>query len=164
MNILRFKIPLLLISNTEPDPECKYTALTRKLENLDIAKVEGINTLDGQYCWIHDYRKWYSDENYVNKMLKSYKDANGFNIDEVIMEVTMSDEGFYIAEIITNEPLDKIVFVNKWKSNMTMTLRDAIISFLNGCLYDGIGENPIGTVKYNHTTHSVWLGKLEEIL
>ena len=44
-----------------------------------------------------------------------------------------------------------------------VTLKEAIIDFLDGCLSDGIGENPIGKVVYNHTTHDVWLGKLIEI-
>ena len=164
MENLTFKIPLLMYSDTEFNPKYKGTCLIRNMEDLNISEVKGIEKLSGQYCWIYDCYKW-ERKNDVAKFLKYDKETYGFNIDDVIMEVKFNN-GYYLVEIVTNKPLSSIVTYNNGYKNGPTTrtsLKQAIISFLNGCLSDGIGENPIGSVTYNHTTHEVWLGDLIEI-
>ena len=81
------------------------------------------------------------------------------------MEVKF-ENGYYIAEFLTELPLDSIVYVYKDRYNpkgIKKTLKEAIINFLEVQLMDGIGENPIGEVNYNYTTHEVYLGNYKEI-
>lgn len=156
-----------MMSMTEiaTDPKSPYGCVVRKMEELNISEIGNINNLSGQYCWIHDYYEYEHNEKIRNKMLQHDKYCDGFNIDDVIMDVTFKD-GYYLIEVVTNEPLSTVVTYDKGygiQSVKTVTLKDAIITYLNGCLSDGVGENPIGYVTYNHTEHEVWLGELVEI-
>lgn len=164
MNIIKFQIELLMYSDTEIDPNCNHQCLIRKMSDVDISQVSGINTLSGQYCWIYDYDNNYSDKKDIELGYKHDKEWHGFNLKEVIMYTTFKD-GHYIAEFATEMPLESIVTLKRYKDSdgVKMTLKDAIKEFLDGNLSDGIGENPIGTVGYNFTTHEVWLGKYKEI-
>lgn len=163
METLKFKIPLLMFSDTEVDPNNKNSCLIRNMCDLNICEVNGVERLLGQYCWIRNYYKW--DCGNVDEMLQYDKRCYGFNINDVIMEVTF-DNGYYIIDLLSNLPLSTIVSYHNGYGEAfkkEVTLKEAIIDFLDGCLSDGIGENPIGKVVYNHTTHDVWLGKLIEI-
>lgn len=169
MNIIRYKIPLLMYSDTERDPKDSNSCLIRKMEDLeDISQVSGIEKLGGQYCWIYDYDTYCSHytEEEVDKFYEDYRKSNGFCLRDVLMSVTFKD-GYYLAEFLTELPLDKEVVLihghGKWRREYRMTLKKAIKDFLDGHLSDGIGENPIGYVSYNYTTHEVTLGDAEEI-
>lgn len=169
MNILKVKIPLLMYSETENDPEDPDSCLIRKMEDLDTTLVHGKEKLRGQgYSWIFDYDTHYSSrgkeviDGYYSRDKKFY----GFNQREVMMDVTLVD-GYYLAEFVTEIPLNQVVTLTRDYGDFTsvreMTLKEAILEYLEGCLSDGIGENPIGRVSYNFTEHEVWLGNAEVI-
>lgn len=150
-----------MYSNTERDPKCSSMCLIREMKDVNLSEVQGIEKLGGQYSWIDDYD--YEDgSEYKKKMLIHDKYTYGFNCEDVIMTVTF-DSGYYIVEFLTDLPLDMIITRNLGFKPETMTLKEAIRDFLDGSLSDGIGENEIGIVSYNNTTHEVWFGDVIEI-
>lgn len=158
-----------MYSETEYDPEDPDSSLIRKMEDLDTKLVHGKEKLRGQgYSWIFDYDTEYSSrgkeaiDGYYSRDKKFY----GFNQREVMMDVTLVD-GYYLVEFVTEIPLDQMVTLTRdyedFISIREMTLKEAILEYLEGYLSDGIGENPIGRVSYNFTEHEVWLGIAEVI-
>lgn len=151
-----------MLSDTELN---KYgSCLERFMPDLDISQIKGIEKLFGQYDWIRDWGNY--DPETAKKYREIEKRDSGFNDEEVTMNVFFKD-GYYIVHILSVLPLNTPV---TWDHGYHYpdclrkgTLKDAIIDYLNGCLSDGIGENPIGTVWYNNTSHEVWLDKLIEI-
>lgn len=162
MEILKFKIPLLMFSETELDS--KGNCLERVMEEVeDISEVKGVERLSGQYCWIYDYSSNFSKPEDVEEGFAFEKKHHGFNLREVVMDVRF-EKGYYVAEFLSDLPLDSKVTVSDgcpWEKEVT--LKEAITDFLEANLSDGIGENEIGKVHYNFTDHEVWLGLAEEI-
>lgn len=159
MEVLMYKIPLFMYSNSEHDPRSKSTCLIRNMEDIDISQVHGIERLGGQYSWIFNYTEYYSNPIEAEKMFAHDKKCYGFNYKEVIMDVIFNDSGYYIAEFLSIFPLDTMVT----RGSDNVTLKEAIKDFLDGQLSDGVGENEIGVVSYNYTTYDVWLGDAIEI-
>lgn len=159
MNIVRYKIPLLMYSCTENDPTYPNRCLVRNMEDVDVSEVKGVEELSGQYCWIYNY----DEAENCGRLYENEKKTYGFNLREVVMKVVFI-AGYYLAEFTTELSLDTIVTRDLgYKNPETMTLKEAIKAFLDGCISDGIGENEIGKVTYNSTTHDVWLGEATEI-
>ena len=38
-----------------------------------------------------------------------------------------------------------------------LTLKEAVVDFLEGCIWDGIGENEIGYIMYQNYKCDVWM-------
>ena len=152
-----------MYSHDEIDPENKNCYLVRNMEDLDITKVSGIENLSGQYCWIDTPEDSGLEK---DKFYVCEKKSKGFTIKEVVMEVYFKD-GYYIAEFLSDLSLDSSVSWDNGSRDPLCTrhgtLKDAITSFLDGCLSDGIGENEIGVVKYNGHSYDVWFGDRIEI-
>ena len=162
MDFIKYKIPLIMYSHTEVDS--KGNCLMRVMEDIDVSQVKGIEKLGVPDCWIFDYDKSHCyDKKKVEEMYAFAKKSDGFNLREVVMDCYFKD-GYYIAEFLTEKPLSTIVTYDKGYDTVNeVTLKEAIEAFLDGNLSDGIGENPVGVVSYNKTTHDVWLGEKEEI-
>lgn len=111
--------------------------------------------MDGQYDWIDAWRNRDYD-----------KEMAGFNSKDVIMEVVYN-QGNYIITLVSDKPFDTIVKNNRYYSRNDpweeITLKEAVVRFLEGCISDGIGENEIGYITYQYEKCEVWLGKLIEI-
>lgn len=164
MEVLTYKIPLFMYSNSEYDPRNKSMCLIRNMEDIDVSQVHGIEKLGGQCSWISNYTEYYSNPIEVEKMFARDKKYHGFNYKEVVMDVVFNDGGYYVAEFLSILPLDTMVTRdNYYDRSEAITLKEAIKDFLDGQLSDGVGENEIGIVSYNNTTHDVWLGDAIEI-
>ena len=157
MYLKKFKIPLEVysdnpISKNSHRPH-EYSMYETNLGELDL-KQSDIDELGGQYDWID---AWMDDE-YHRKM-------SGFNNKDVLMEV-IYDKGYYNVTLVSDKPFDTIVRNNRYCSSSgpwdEVTLEEAVIRFINGCLSDGIGENPISYIRYQGEVCDVWLGKLIE--
>ena len=155
METLKYKIPLRMYSWDERDPIRPSCCLVLEMPSLDITKIYGISSLSGLGCWIRD---WGSEKDH-----RWEERAYGFSIKTVVMDVRFS-AGYYIAEFLSDLPLETIVTRNCLGRPETMTLKEAIKDFLDGCLMDGIGENEIGQVEYNSHKYDVWLGRATEIV
>lgn len=162
MEILTYKVPLLMYSNTEIDPRTNSMCLVRKMADIDTSAVQGIDELFGVGSWLQDYKDYSSNQEEIERMLRLDKENYGFNSSEVIMDVKFS-EGYYIIEFLSDLPFNTPVNRHNWFSSDTVSLKEAIKSWFDGQLSDGIGENQIGTVSYGGTTHEVWLGDAIEI-
>lgn len=159
MFLRKYKIPLDVYSNN-PISEKSYkyedSCYITNIGELDL-KQSDIDDLGGQYDWIDDDDSGYSEY---------FRTVYGFNNKDVLMEVVY-EKGYYIVTLVSDKPFDTIVRNNRYRSSNgswdEITLEEAIVRFINGCLSDGIGENPIGDVFYQGEICEVWLGDLIEI-
>lgn len=150
MYLLKYKLPLKVFLNT-PIKKNGYETYELYLNELEFNKINSydIEKLDGQYDWID---AWLNRE-YDKKMA-------GFNNEDVLMEV-IYDKGNYIITLVSDKPFDTIVKNNRYFSSdgpwEEITLKEAIERFLEGCIWDGIGENEIGYIKYQFEELEVWM-------
>ncbi len=158
MDMLKFKIPLII---NLPKPIKKgingyptYNIEANEIDFNSISKDE-LDNLFGQYDWIDVCL----DGDYYKKML-------GFNNKDVLMDVVYS-KGYYFVTLVSDKPFNTMVLNNQFCSSDgpwdKITLKEAVIRFLEGSLSNGIGENEIGSVTYQHEKCEVWLGDLIEI-
>lgn len=158
MFLKKYKIPLEVYSDNQISEKSykprEYSCYMTNIGELDLKKSD-IDGLDGQYDWIG---AWVDDE-YHRQMM-------GFNNKDVLMEV-IYDKGYYIVTLVSDKPFDTVVRNNQYCSSSgpwdEVTLEEAIVRFINGCLSDGIGENQIGDIFYQGEECDVWLGKLIEM-
>jgi hypothetical protein len=157
---LNFKIPLIAWFDRDiakPTLSNHYSTHEVNIEDLKFndINIKDIENLDGQYDWIKAWRY----REYDRKM-------GGFNSNDVLMSVTY-DKGNYIVMLLSEKPFDTIVKNNHYYSLNgpweDITLKEAIIRFLEGCISDGIGENSIGTITYHNENAEIWLGNLIEM-
>lgn len=157
MDTLQFKIPLRVLLN-KPIFKDSYPVHMVNMSELDFESIhkDEIEKLDGDYDWIEAW--CYRD--YDRQM-------SGFNSKDVSMEVVYDNKGNYIVTLISERPFDTIVKNNHYYSNNgpweEITLKEAVVRFLEGCISDGIGENEIGYITYQGEKCDVWLGELTEI-
>ena len=120
-----------------------YWSLYRtNLGELDL-KQSDIDSLGGQFDWID---AWMNDA--------FHRNMRGFNNKDVLMEVVY-EKGYYIITLVSDKPFDTIVKTNQyWKE---VTLEEAVVRYIKGCLSDGIGENPIGYIEYKDEVCDVWM-------
>lgn len=158
MYLKKYKIPLEVysenpISKNSHKPH-KYSMYETNIGELNLTQPD-IDNLDDQYDWID---AWVDDE-YDRQMM-------GFNNKDVLMEV-IYEKGYYIVTLVSDKPFDTIVRNNRYCSSSgpwdEVTLEEAIVRFINGCLSDGIGENPISYIRYQGEECDVWLGELIEM-
>lgn len=154
MDILKFRIPLVVML---PRPIIKnsYPIYDVNMDELDFNSISpiDIDRLDGQYDWIEAWM----DTDYDKEMA-------GFNSKDALMEVVY-DKGNYMVTLVSEKPFSTIVVNHPYYSTdvRKITLKEAIVNFLEGCLSDGIGENPIGHAMYQSELCEVWLGNLIEM-
>lgn len=151
MDILKFKLPLKIFL-PKPVKKNGYMANSVLMEEIDFNSISprDIGDLDGQYDWIKAWR----NKDYDRKM-------GGFNSKDVLMEVVY-DKGNYIITLVSEKPFDTIVRNNHYYSSNPkdfedVTLKEAIMRFLEGCIWDGIGENEIGQVVYQGYKCDIWM-------
>ena len=158
MFLKKFKIPLEVyseypISKNSHSPH-KYSMYKTNIGELNLTQSD-IDNLDGQYDWIDICM----DSEYDREIM-------GFNNKDVLMEV-IYDKGYYTVTLVSDKSFDTIVKNDRYGSGNgpwdEVTLEEAIVRFINGCLSDGIGENPIAYIKYQGEVCDVWLGKLIEV-
>ena len=134
-----------------------YPTYSLELSEIDFNSLykDEIEALRGQYDWIDVCL----DADYHKQML-------GFNNNDVLMEV-LYDKGFYFVTLVSDKPFSTMVLNNRYFSSDgpwdKITLKEAVIRFLEGSLSDGIGENEIGYITYQYEKCDVWLGDLIEI-
>lgn len=156
MDILKFKITLKVLFN-KPIIKNSYSTHEINMDEIDFNSIipYDIENLEGQYDWIDAWM----DREYDKKMA-------GFNNKDVQMEV-IYEKGNYIVTLVSDKPFDTIVRNNRYYSSNDqweeITLKEAVIRFIEGCISDGIGENEIGQIVYQGETCDVWLGELIEI-
>lgn len=153
MYILSFKVPLRITMDVESAFGYGYKDVL--LSELDSSKIVGMENLyDCRFNWI-------TEDGVSNEFDKK---VQGFDGSEVIMVVTLVGYD-YILEILSTKPFDSIVTFNLHGAGdiVTMTLKEAVVSAIEGQLSDGIGENEIGYIQYDGSEYDVWLGDLIEI-
>lgn len=158
MFLKKYKIPLEVYSDNQISEKSykprEYSCYMTNIGELDL-KQSDIDSLDGQYDWIDAW----ADEEYDRQLM-------GFNNKDVLMEVVY-DKGYYTVTLVSDKPFDTIVRYNKYRSFNgpweEVTLEEAIVKYINGCLSDGIGENPISYIRYQGEVCDVWLGNLIEM-
>lgn len=156
MFTLKYKLPLKVVLNRPiiKDGHKTYSVLMSELNFQDISS-DDIKRIDGNYDWIDAWR----NRDYDKKM-------GGFNNKDVLMEVVY-DKGNYIITLVSDKSFDTIVKNNRYYSSdgpwEDVTLKEAIERFFEGCIYDGIGENEIGHIRYQGQDCDVWMGNLIEI-
>ena len=157
MDILKFKIPLV-VDFPEPVIKNSYETYSVNMEDIDFNSIVpfDIDKLDGQYDWVDAWM----DRDYDKEMA-------GFNNKDVLMEVVY-DKGNYMVTLVSDKPFSTIVTNHRWYSRdpkdiRKITLKEAVIDFMEGCISDGIGENEIGHIMYQHKVCEVWLGNLIEM-
>ena len=150
MYFIRYKLPLVAQLNN-PINISGYETYEILLSDLEFNSINpyDIEKLDGQYDWIEE---WLNSE-YDKKMA-------GFNHEDVLMEVVY-DKGNYIITLVSDKPFDTIVKNNRYFSSdgpwEEITLKEAIERFFEGCIWDGIGENEIGHIKYQFEELEIWM-------
>lgn len=152
MFLKKYKIPLEVISmnpiseNSHKNGE--YSLYRTNLGELDL-KQSDIDGLKGQFDWIDAW----NNDGYHRRML-------GFNNKDVLMEV-IYDKGYYIVTLVSDKPFDTIVKNNQYyNSNRPweeVTLEEAIVRYIKGCLSDGIGEGVVAYIKYQGEECDVWM-------
>ena len=152
MYLKKYKIPLEIISmnliseNSHKNGE--YSLYRTNLGELDL-KQSDIDGLKGQFDWIDAW----NNDGYHRRML-------GFNNKDVLMEV-IYDKGYYIVTLVSDKPFDTIVKNNQYCNDKApweeVTLEEAIVRYIKGCLSDGIGEGIIGYLKYQGEVCDVWM-------
>jgi hypothetical protein len=156
MDVLKYKIPLIVYLD-KPVVKNSYSTYDVNMDEIDFHSISkyDIEKLDGQYDWIDAWM----NRDYDKKMA-------GFNNKDVSMEVVY-DNGYYFVTLVSEKPFDTIVKNNQYFSSNgpweEVTLKEAVVRFLEGCLSDGIGENEIGRITYQGHRCDVWLGNLIEI-
>lgn len=156
MDILRFKIPLIVVL-PRPVMKNQYSTYHINMDEINFNSIseKDIEQLDGQYDWIDAWR----DNDYDRKM-------GGFNNKDVLMEVVY-EKGNYIVTLISDKSFNTIVKNNHYYSSSgpwdEITLKEAVVRFIEGCISDGIGENEIGYITYQYERCDVWMGELIEI-
>ena len=157
MHTLKLKISLKLLLH---NPIVKSGYQTHEIDmdeiNFNSISEKDIDKLDGQYDWIDAWM----DRDYDKEMA-------GFNNKDVQMEVVY-EKGNYLVTLVSEMPFDTIVTYHRYYSRdpdciVRITLKEAIMEFMDGCISDGIGENPIGCLTYQGEKCEVWLGDLIEI-
>lgn len=132
-----------------------YPIYDVNMDELDFNSISDydIGNFDGQYDWIEAWM----DTDYDKEMA-------GFNSKDALMEVVY-DKGNYMVTLVSEKPFSTIVVNHPYYSTdvRKITLKEAIVNFLEGCISDGIGENPIGHVMYQSELCEVWLGNLIEM-
>lgn len=152
MDILRYKLPLKVILPYPIKKSNGYSDCSAFMEDIDFNSINqiDIDNLDGQYDWIDVWM----NRDYDKKM-------SGFNNKDVLMEVAY-DKGNYIITLVSEKPFSTIVRNNRYYSSFDdfedVTLKEAILRFLEGCIWDGIGENEIGHIIYQGHKCDVWMG------
>ena len=148
MYTIKYRIPLVIYPGLYGE-RVEISTLEKPLSQ------EEIHNLDGQFDWID----LWCDRNYDRW-------RNGFNNEDVLMECKY-DKGNYIITLVSDKQFDTIVQQNHYyhvtNKSETVTLQQAIEMFFNGCISDGIGENPIGYIRRDFVKFEVWMGDLEEI-
>lgn len=151
MYTIRYSLPLEVVLNRPIKKDGYETACLpmNELNFRDISSAD-IGNLGGQYDWIDACL----DRDYDRRM-------KGFNNKDVLMEVVY-DKGYYIITLVSDKPFDTIVRNNRYSSSEgpwdEITLQEAIERFFEGCIYDGVGENPIGNIYYDYEKLEVWMG------
>ena len=148
MDILKFKLPLKIYPPV-PVKKNGYLANSVLMEEIDFNSIsdKDIGDLDGQYDWIEAWCNREFDKKY-----------HGFDNKDVQMEVVY-DKGNYIITLVSEKSFDTILKVQEHYSNniKEITLKDAVVDFLEGCIWDGIGENEIGQLMYQGEKCDVWM-------
>lgn len=150
MDILRYKLPLKVILPYPIKKSNGYSDCSAFMEDIDFNSISqiDIDNFDGQYDWIDAWR----NRDYDKKM-------GGFNNKDVLMEVTY-DKGSYIITLVSEKPFSTIVRNSRYYHNdfEDVTLKEAVERFLEGCIWDGIGENEIGEITYQGHKCDVIMG------
>lgn len=154
MFLKKYKIPLEVISinpiSENSYKSSEYSGYITNPGELDL-KQSDIDDLDGQFDWID---AWANDSFHRNML--------GFNNKDALMEVVY-DKGYYIVTLVSDKPFDTIVRNNRYCSYDgsgpwdEITLEEAIVRYIKGCLSDGIGENPIAYIEYQGEVCDVWM-------
>lgn len=148
MDILKFKLPLKIYPPV-PVKKNGYLANSVLMEEIDFNSIsdKDIEDLDGQYDWIEAWCNREFDKQY-----------HGFDNKDVQMEVVY-DKGNYIITLVSEKSFDTILKVKKHYSDgfREITLKEAVVDFLEGCIWDGIGENEIGYVMYQGCKCDIWM-------
>lgn len=148
MYTIKYRIPLIIYPGLYGE-RVEISTLEKPLSQ------EEIHNLDGQFDWID----LWCDRNYDRW-------RNGFNNEDVLMECKY-DKGNYIITLVSDRPFDTLVQNNHYyhvtNKSETVTLQKAIEMFFNGCISDGIGENPIGYIRRDFKEYEIWMGNLKEI-
>lgn len=149
MDILKFKLPLKIYPSV-PIKKNGYLANSVLMEDIDFNSISNkdIEDLDGQYDWIEAWCDREFDKKYY-----------GFDNKDVQMEVVY-DKGNYIITLISEKSFNTIVKIHQGFSGeieKELTLKEAIVDFLEGCIWDGIGENEIGYITYQGYKCDVWM-------
>lgn len=154
MYLKKYKFPLEIISDNPISENShkngEYSAYRTNLGELDL-KQSDIDKLDGQFDWID---AWMHDA--------YHKNMSGFNNKDVLMEV-IYEKGYYIITLVSDKPFNTIVRNNRrndingsgpWDE---ITLEEAVVRFIKGCLSDGIGEGRVACIKYQGEVCDVWM-------
>lgn len=152
MFLKKYKFPLEIISNNpiseNSHKDGEYSAYRTNLGELDL-KQSDIDGLKGQFDWID---AWVHNAFYRNML--------GFSNKDVLMEVVY-DKGYYIVTLVSDKPFDTIVKNNQYCDSKgsweEVTLEEAVVRFIKGCLSDGIGEGRAACIKYQGEVCDVWM-------
>ena len=149
MDILKFKLPLKIYPPV-PVKKNGYLANSVLMEEIDFNSIsdKDIGDLDGQYDWIEAWCNREFDKQY-----------HGFDNKDVQMEVVY-DKGNYIITLVSDKSFDTIVKMRqgfRGEIEKELTLKEAVVDFLEGCIWDGIGENEIGEITYQGYKCDVWM-------
>ena len=149
MDILKFKLPLNVYLPYSVEKN-GYNTFTVHMDELDFNSItpKDIEELDGQYDWVEAWCNREFDKQY-----------HGFDNKDVQMEVVY-DKGNYIITLVSEKSFDTIVKIHqgfRGEIEKELTLKEAVVDFLEGCIWDGIGENEIGYIMYQNYKCDVWM-------
>lgn len=149
MDILKFRLPLNVYLPYLVEKN-GYNTFTVHMDELDFNLItpKDIEELDGQYDWIEAWCYREFDKHY-----------HGFDNKDVQMEVVY-DKGNYIITLVSKKSFDTIVKIYqgvRGEIEKELTLKEAVVDFLEGCIWDGIGENEIGYITYQGYKCDVWM-------
>ena len=149
MDILKFRLPLNVYLPYLVEKN-GYSTFTVHMDELDFNSISSkdIEGLDGDYDWIEAWCNREFDKVY-----------HGFDNKDVQMEVVY-DKGNYIITLVSENPFDTIVTAHqgfRGEIEKKLTLKEAVVDFIEGCIWDGIGENEIGYVMYQGHKCDVWM-------
>ena len=149
MDILKYRLPLK-IDLPKPIEKNGYKTNSVLIEEIDFNSIspKDIEELEGQYDWIEAWCNREFDKRY-----------HGFDNKDVQMEVVY-DKGNYIITLVSDKSFDTIIKIHQGfrrEIEKELTLKEAVVDFLEGCIWDGIGENEIGEVVYQGYKCDVWM-------
>ena len=149
MDILKYRLPLKIYL-PKPIEKNGYKTNSVLIEEIDFNSIspKDIEELDGQYDWIETWCNREFDKQYY-----------GFDNKDVQMEVVY-DKGNYIITLVSDKSFDTIIKIHQGfrrEIEKELTLKEAVVDFLEGCIWDGIGENEIGEVVYQGYKCDVWM-------